>query len=185
MWLPADDSKGTFAHSVGLYYLYNLPEILLVSPMPAAIGATSRALALTVNAIAAAMADGTRIKPGDRYALVAETVARTVDSACTLDHVSLGESRFVLPARRLEERTLGAASWFYANFMDVLTYPVLTCLLQPSRAPVVVAVAAAPAAAEAAAPVAAEPEPAEPVAPAKPEPAPSARKGKKRGKRKR
>ena len=88
-----------------------------------------------MNAIAAAMAEGTRIKPGDRYALVAETVARTVDSACTLDHVSLGESRFVLPSRRLEERTLGAASWFYANFMDVLTYPVLACLLQPSRAP--------------------------------------------------
>ena len=73
VWLPSDDGNGEFAHSIGLYYLYNLPEILLVSPTPATIGATSRALAMTVNAIAAAMADGTRIKPGDRYAVVAET----------------------------------------------------------------------------------------------------------------
>ena len=182
VWLPGDDSNGVFAHSIGLYYLYNLPEILLVSPTPAAIGATSRALAMIVNAIAAAMVEGTRIKSGDRYAVVADIVARTVDQECTLDHASLGESRFVLPSRRLEERTLGAASWFYANFMDVLTYPVLACLLQPSRAPI----AAAPAA-EAAEPVAAAAPPVvvteEPVAPAKAKPAPDASKRKRRRKK--
>jgi hypothetical protein len=182
VWLPGDDSKGVFAHSIGLYYLYNLPEILLVSPTPATIGATSRALAMTVNAIAAAMVEGTRIKSGDRYAVVADIVARTVDQDCTLDHASLGESRFVLPSRRLEERTLGAASWFYANFMDVLTYPVLACLLQPSRAPI----AAAPEAVEvvAAEPVA-EPGAAMSVAPAKSKPAPDVSKRKKRRKKSR
>ena len=182
VWLPGDDSNGVFAHSIGLYYQYNLPEILLVSPAPPAIGATSRALAMTVNAIAAAMVEGTRIKSGDRYAVVADIVARTVDQECPLDHAILGESRFVLPSRRMEERTLGAASWFYANFMDVLTYPVLACLLRPPRAPI----AAAPAA-EAAEPVVAAAPPVvvteEPVAPAKSKPAPDASKRKKRRKK--
>ena len=120
---PSTTSKGAFAYSVGLYYLYNLPEILLVSPSPAAIGVTSQRAGADGERHRRRDGRGTRIKPGDRYALVAETVARTVDSACTLDHASLGESRFVLPSRRLEERTLGAASWFYANFMDVLDVP--------------------------------------------------------------
>jgi len=186
VWLPDDDSKGVFAHSIGLYYLYNLPEILLVTPTPTP-GATSRALAMTVNAIAAAMAEGTRIKAGDRYAVVADIVARTVDQECTLDHASLVESRFVLPSRRLEERTLAAASWFYANFMDVLTYPVLVCLLHPSRAPLAVVTVPAPAS---------EPEPdqaqpethavsEQPAAAAKPKPSADVSKPKKRRKKRR
>ncbi len=141
---------------------------------------------MTVTAIAAAMAEGTRIKSGDRYAVVADIVARTVDQECTLDHASLVESRFVLPSRRLEERTLGAASWFYANFMDVLTYPVLACLLQPSRAPIAVAPAGGGCGAGGGGAVgAAEPEAVteEPVAPAKPKPAPDASKRKKRRKK--
>ena len=107
VWLPADDSKGAFAYSIGLGYLHDLPEILLVSPLPAMSGATSRALALTVNAIAAAMLDGLGSKPGDRYAVVADIVARTVHKECTLDHAALAQSCFVLPSARIEERTLG------------------------------------------------------------------------------
>jgi len=72
---------------------------------------------------------------GDRYAAVADTVARTVHKECTLDHASLAQSCFVIPSARIEERTLGAARWFYANFMDTTTFPVLACLLQPSRLP--------------------------------------------------
>jgi hypothetical protein len=159
VWFPDGDDKGAFAHSIGLYYLYNLPEILLVDPTPAAadIGARSRALAAAVDAIAAAMAmEGTRIKPGDRYGLVADAVARAAQGDGALEHERLAESRFVLPSRRLEERTLGAASWFYANFMDVLTYPVLACLLRPAE----VAPATEPAAAEVIAPAAEAVEPA-------------------------
>ena len=90
VWLPEDDSRGAFAHTVGLAYLHDLPEILLLSPMPAMIGATSRALALTVNAIADAMIGGVALKPGDRYAVVAGTVARTVHKECTLDQARPG-----------------------------------------------------------------------------------------------
>ena len=135
VWMPPDDSKGAFAFSIGLGYLHDLPEVLLISPMPAMIGATSRALALTVNAVAAAMIGGVRLSPGDRYAAVADTVARTVHKECTLDHASLAQSCFVIPSARIEERTLGAARWFYANFMDTTTFPVLACLLQPPRLP--------------------------------------------------
>jgi hypothetical protein len=135
VWLPEDDSRGAFAHSIGLAYLHDLPEILLISPMPAMIGATSRALALTVNAIAEAMIGGVKLKPGDRYAVVAATVARTVHKECTLDHASLAQSCFVVPSPRIAERTLGAAAWFYANFMDAASFPVLACLLQPPRIP--------------------------------------------------
>jgi len=135
VWLPDDDSKGAFAYSIGLGYLHDLPEILLVSPLPAMSGATSRALALTVNAIAAAMIDGLSLKPGDRYAAVAAIVARTVHKECTLDHAALAQSCFVIPSARIEERTLGAGAWFYANFMDAASFPVLACLLQPPRLP--------------------------------------------------
>lgn len=135
VWLPADDSNGAFAYSIGLGYLHDLPEILLVSPLPATSGATSRALALTVNAIAAAMIDGLRLQPGDRYAAVAGIVARTVHEACTLDHAALAQSCFVIPSARIEERTLGGGAWFYANFMDTASFPVLTCLVQPPRVP--------------------------------------------------
>lgn len=135
VWLPEDDSRGAFAHSVGLAFLHDLPEVLLISPMPAMIGATSRALALTVNAIADAMVGGLKLKPGDRYAVVADTVARTVHKECMLDHASLGQSFFVVPSPRIEERTLGAAAWFYASFMDAKSFPVLACLLQPPRIP--------------------------------------------------
>jgi hypothetical protein len=103
--------------------------------MPALIGATSRALALTVNAIADAMIGGVRLKPGDRYAVVAGIVARTVHKECKLDHASLAQSCFVVPSPRVAERTLGAAAWFYANFMDATSFPVLACLLQPPRIP--------------------------------------------------
>lgn len=132
---PADDGNGAFAHSVGLAYLHDLPEILLVSPMPAMIGATSHALALIVDAIAAAMLGGVRIAPGDRYAVVAERVARAVGKRSAIDHASLADSRFVLPPARTAERTLGSAAWFYANFMDATSFPVLACLLQPPRVP--------------------------------------------------
>jgi len=135
VWLPDDDSRGAFAHSIGLAYLHDLPEILLLSPMPAMIGATSRALALTVNAIADAMIGGIRLKPGDRYAVVAGTVARTVHKESTLDQAGLAQSCFVVPSPRIQERTLGAANWFYANFMDTTSFPVLACLLQPPRIP--------------------------------------------------
>ncbi len=135
VWLPEDDSKGAFAYSIGLGYLHDLPEILLVSPLPAMSGATSRALALTVNAIAAAMIDGLTLKPGDRYAAVAGIVARTVHKECTLDHAALAQSCFVVPSARIEERTLGGGAWFYANFMDTASFPVLACLLQPPRVP--------------------------------------------------
>jgi hypothetical protein len=135
VWLPEDDSRGAFAHSVGLAYLHDLPEILLISPMPAMIGATSRALALMVDAIADAMIGGVKLKPGDRYAVVAGTVARTVHKDCTLDQARLAQSCFVVPAPRIQERTLGAAAWFYANFMDATSFPVLACLLQPPRIP--------------------------------------------------
>jgi hypothetical protein len=135
VWLPNDDSKGAFAYSIGLGYLYDLPEILLLSPMPAMIGATSRALALTVNAIAAALIGGLRLVPGDRYAAVADIVARTVHKECALDHAGLAQSCFVLPSPRIEERTLGAGAWFYANFMDAPSFPVLACLLQSPRIP--------------------------------------------------
>ena len=91
--------------------------------MPAAIGATSRALALTVNAIATAMIGGVRLAPGDRYAAVADVVARTVHKACTLDHARLAESRFVIPPPRIEDRTLASGAWFYANFMDAPSFP--------------------------------------------------------------
>jgi hypothetical protein len=135
VWLPADDSKGAFAYSIGLGYLHDLPEILLISPLPAMSGATSRALALTVNAIATAMIDGLSLRPGDRYAAVAGIVARTVHKECTLDHAALAQSCFVLPSARIEERTLGGGAWFYANFMDTASFPVLACLLQPPRVP--------------------------------------------------
>jgi hypothetical protein len=136
VWFPGDDSKGAFAYSIGLAYLHDLPEILLVSPTPGAIGATSRALALTVNAIAAAMVGGgRRLQPGDRYAAVADVVARTVHKDCTLDHATLAQSCFVIPSARIAERTLGSASWFHANFMDAASFPVLACLLQPPRVP--------------------------------------------------
>ena len=135
VWFPPDDSKGAFAYSIGLSYLHDLPEILLLSPMPAVIGATSRALALTVNAIATAMIGGVRLVPGDRYAAVADVVARTVHKACTLDHARLAESRFVIPSPRIEDRTLASGAWFYANFMDAPSFPVLACLLQPPRVP--------------------------------------------------
>ncbi len=135
VWLPADDSKGAFAYSIGLGYLHDLPEILLVSPLPAMSGATSRALALTVNAIAAAMIDGVSLQPGDRYAAVADIVARTVHKECTLDHAALAQSCFVIPSARIEERTLSGGAWFYANFMDAASFPVLACLLQPPRVP--------------------------------------------------
>jgi len=132
---PADDGKGAFAHSVGLAYLHDLPEILLVSPMPAMIGATSHTLALIVDAIAAAVLGGARIAPGDRYGVVAERVARSVGKRSAIDHASLAESRFVLPPARTAERTLGSAAWFYANFMDATSFPVLACMLQPARVP--------------------------------------------------
>ncbi len=132
---PSDDSRGAFAHSVGLGYLHDLPEILLFSPMPATIGATSHALALMVNAVADAMLGGVRLKPGDRYALVADAVARAVRRRYVLDHASLAQSCFVLPSARIAERTLESAAWFYANFMDTTSYPVLACLLQPPRVP--------------------------------------------------
>jgi hypothetical protein len=135
VWFPPDDSKGAFAYSIGLAYLHDLPEILLLSPMPAAIGATSRALALTVNAIATAMIGGVRLAPGDRYAAVADVVARTVHKACTLDHARLAESRFVIPSPRIEDRTLASGAWFYANFMDAPSFPALACLLHPPRVP--------------------------------------------------
>jgi hypothetical protein len=135
VWFPSDDSKGVFASSIGLAALHDLPEILLISPMPAAIGATSRGLALTVNAIATAMIGGVRLAPGDRYAAVADVVARTVHAECSLDHARLAQSRFVIPSPRIEDRTLGAAAWFYGNFMDAPSFPVLACLLQPPRVP--------------------------------------------------
>jgi hypothetical protein len=135
VWLPNDDSKGAFAYSIGLAYLHDLPEILLISPMPAMIGATSRALALTINAIAAAMIGGVRLRPGDRYGVVADAVARTVHKENTLDHASLAQSCFVIPSPRIEERTLGFGAWFYGNFMDAPSFPVLACLLQPPRIP--------------------------------------------------
>ena len=108
-------------------------------------GATSRALALTVNAIAAAMIDGVSLQPGDRYAAVADIVARTVHKECTLDHAALAQSCFVIPSARIEERTLGGGAWFYANFMDAASFPVLACLLQPPRVPDGYGAAAAPA----------------------------------------
>jgi hypothetical protein len=132
---PSDDSRGAFAHSVGLGYLHDLPEILLFSPMPATIGATSHALALMVNAVADVMLGGVRLKPGDRYAVVADAVARAVRRQYLLDHASLAQSCFVLPSSRLAERMLESAAWFYANFMDATSYPVLACLLQPPRVP--------------------------------------------------
>jgi hypothetical protein len=136
VWFPTDDGKGAFAYSIGLGYLHDLPEILLVSPMPAMIGATSRALALTVNAIADAMiGGGVSLAPGDRYAAVADIVAHTVHKECTLDHARLAQSFFVVPSPRTGERTLGAGAWFYANFMDAPSFPVLACLLQPPRVP--------------------------------------------------
>jgi hypothetical protein len=135
LFLPEDDGRGAFAHSVGLAYLHDLPEILLISPLPAMIGATSRALALIINAIAGAMIGGLKLNPGDRYAVVSEIVARTVHEEVALDHASLAQSCFVLPSARIEERTLGAAGWFYANFMDATSFPVLACLLQPPRIP--------------------------------------------------
>jgi hypothetical protein len=103
--------------------------------MPAMIGATSRALAFTVNAIADAMIGGIKLKPGDRYAVVAGTVARTVHKESTLNQAGLAQSCFVVPSPRIQERTLGAATWFYANFMDTTSFPVLACLLQPPRIP--------------------------------------------------
>ncbi len=112
------------------------PRSCCLSPMPAMIGATSRTLALTVNAIADAMiGGGVRLAPGDRYAAVADIVARTVHKECTLDHASLAQSCFVIPSPRIEERTLGVGAWFYANFMDAPSFPVLACLLQPPRVP--------------------------------------------------
>jgi hypothetical protein len=135
VWLPDDDSRGAFAHSIGLAYLHDLPEILLLSPMPAMIGASVAGVALTVNAIADAMIGGIRLKPGDRYAVVAGTVARTVHKESTLDQAGLAQSCFVVPSPRIQERTLGAANWFYANFMDTTSFPVLACLLQPPRIP--------------------------------------------------
>ena len=135
VWFPSDDSKGAFAHSIGLAYLHDLPEILLISPIPAEIGATSRALALTVNAIAAAMIGGVRLAPGDRYAAVADVVARTVHPECRLDHARLAQSRFVIPSPRIEDRALGFGAWFYGNFMDAPSFPVIACLLHPPRVP--------------------------------------------------
>jgi hypothetical protein len=135
VWFPGDDSKGAFAYSIGLAYLHDLPEILLLSPLPATIGATSRALALTVNAIATALIGGVRLAPGDRYGAVADIVARTVHKECTLEHARLVQSRFVIPSPRIQDRTLAAGDWFYANFMDAPSFPALACLLQPPRVP--------------------------------------------------
>ena len=36
---------------------------------------------------------------------------------------------------RTVERTLSGGAWFYANFMDAASFPVLACLLQPPRVP--------------------------------------------------
>ena len=41
----------------------------------------------------------------------------------------------MIPSPRIEERTLGGGAWFYANFMDAPSFPVLACLLQPPRVP--------------------------------------------------
>jgi hypothetical protein len=135
VWFPGDDSRGAFAHSIGLGYLHDLPEILLLSTAPAMIGATSHSLALIVNAIAAAMLGGVRLRPGDRYGIVADAVARALRKQSTIDHASLAQSCFVLPSPRIAERTLGFGAWFYANFMDTTSFPVLACLLQPPRVP--------------------------------------------------
>jgi uncharacterized protein YjbI with pentapeptide repeats len=134
VWYPddadSDDEAGPFAYSIGLYYLFNLPEILLVGRDPEL---TSPRLARLVQTVASAMAvGGLRLRPGDPFGRVVAALPPSIEAELSLDLRAYEHCRFFRPDEAAYERHLGFCSWFYANFMDhlVTDYPALSCRMR-------------------------------------------------------
>ncbi len=127
VWAPRD-GEPAFAYSIGLYYLHDLPEILLVDETGYYdVGD----LASRINALADAMLSGRlRLQPRTPYAEALE--------ACQIHpRTSLAKNwHFEEVDPEMAEDYLGFCSWFYGNFMDNLGgYPALVCRLHAEGVP--------------------------------------------------
>lgn len=125
VWHPEEKQEAgagasqAFAYTVGLYYLYGVPEVLLTAEAEGKSGGSrpsSRDLAKAVQAIvAAALAGSLTLETGTR--VPASRLASSLPSLSSDVTLELS-SGAPTPA--------GNATWFYANFLDQVDFPILT-----------------------------------------------------------
>lgn len=127
VWYP-EDGEDVFSYSIGLYYLYNLPELLVINESDDDLDAAT--LGRFVDSLATAQVAGrVRVEPATTVhdTLMLPETEELVGSFCM--HLA---RRFVLADDEDRERYLGFGSWFYMNYMDLRpsSYPALVLRLR-------------------------------------------------------
>lgn len=118
VWLPTDEEPGNlFGYSIGVYYLFNEPEILVIHRGTAL---SQRQVAMSVNYFrTACQLEGKKIKRG-------ATLGEFIDAFPDREKASFAPfkgCRFSAVTDAVRKAYFGFGMWFNCNFGDCLDFP--------------------------------------------------------------
>jgi hypothetical protein len=112
-WTPKDGRRN-FAYSIGLYYLYNLPEVALIDE--SADPLTLESLRELIEALVRSQIGGElRLSPGQALTASTESLPEVQQSVAA----HFGSACFEPPTDEEIEECFWAGQWFCANYLDV------------------------------------------------------------------
>jgi hypothetical protein len=132
VWYPQqDEPSDRFAYTIGVYYLFNEPEILVIHEENQL---SQLQIAHTINFIRGASILGPKVVEGTRIGDIIQHLPEDKRE----QYRAYVNCKFHLVSEPIRREYFGFGLWFHCNFMDTLQFPALYCILEsnPKESPV-------------------------------------------------